>query len=198
MSNAKFDESQWEKHYADNSTKWDVGYITPPIKEYIDQIKSKTLKILIPGSGNSYEAEYLLKNGFKNVTVLDIAKQPLQNILKRVPKFPKEQLIQQDFFKHTVTYDLIIEQTFFCALHPTLRKEYVDKMYSLLKPKGKLVGLLFNFELTTSGPPFGGDIKEYLQLFSTKFYIKKLEKCYNSLKPRLGNELFFIFEKKIT
>ena len=69
-------------------------------------------------------------------------------------------------------------------------------MVSLLEERGKLVGLFFDTELTDEGPPFGGDSNEYLQLFSTCFNIKTLEKCHNSIKPRFGRELFFIFEKK--
>ena len=69
-------------------------------------------------------------------------------------------------------------------------------MYDLLNTNGKLVGLLFDFELTEEGPPFGGSLIEYIQLFYAKFNIKVFEKCYNSIKPREGRELFFIFEKK--
>ena len=69
-------------------------------------------------------------------------------------------------------------------------------MYDLLNKNGKMAGLLFDFELTKEGPPFGGGIIEYIQLFYTKFSVKILEKCYNSIKPRLGKELFFIFERK--
>ncbi len=185
----------WEEKYKINDTGWDLGYISTPIEEYIDQLTNKKLKILIPGGGNSFEAEYLLKQGY-SCTVIDIAQQPLRNILIRFPSFPVENLIQQDFFDHVGTYDLIIEQTFFCALHPELRLKYVEKMNQLLKHNGKLIGLFFDFELTEEGPPFGGSLNEYFQLFSTKFNIKILEKCYNSIKPRFGRELFFIFEKK--
>jgi len=104
-------------------------------------------------------------------------------------------LIQKDFFNHTKKYDLIIEQTFFCALHPSLRKKYVKKMASLLEKKGKLVGLLFDFELTTQGPPFGGSKAEYQKRFSKYFKIKVLEKSHNSIKSRSERELFAIFEK---
>ena len=68
-------------------------------------------------------------------------------------------------------------------------------MNDLLVRKGKLVGLLFDFELTEKGPPFGGSSTEYLNLFAEKFKNITLERCYNSIKPRNGNELFFIFEK---
>lgn len=189
-------KNYWEEKYIENATGWDIGAISTPIKAYIDQLKNKDFKILIPGAGNGYEAEYLFNEGFTSVDVIDIASQPLENFKKRVPSFPDNQLIQIDFFEHSKKYDLIIEQTFFCALHPSLRNKYATKMNSLLKPDGKLIGLLFNFELTQEGPPFGGSSTEYLQLFFQYFNIKTLDASYNSIKPRLGSELFFIFEKK--
>ena len=67
---------------------------------------------------------------------------------------------------------------------------------NLLSEKGKISGLLFNFPLTEEGPPFGGSVEEYVNLFSNTFLIKTLELAYNSIKPREGNELFFIFTKK--
>jgi len=194
--NNRFNKDFWEQKYENNKTGWDIGFISTPIKEYINQLKNKELQILIPGGGNSYEAEYLINNGFKFVNVLDIAAQPLKNIATRIPDFPKNNIIHQNFFEHNKTYDLIIEQTFFCALTPELRKNYVDKMYDLLNTNGKLVGLLFDFELTEEGPPFGGSLIEYIQLFYAKFDITVFEKCYNSIKQRQGRELFFIFEKK--
>ncbi|MCK0180250.1 TPMT family class I SAM-dependent methyltransferase [Flavobacteriaceae bacterium S0862] len=192
----KLNKSFWEHRYRENKTGWDLGHVSLPIQTYIDQLTNKDLKILIPGAGNSYEAEYLWEKGFKNVFVLDIANQPLINFKKRVTKFPDKQLINKDFFELKNSFDLIIEQTFFCALQPTLRKNYSNKMNELLKENGKLVGLLFNFELTKEGPPFGGSKTEYLNLFSSVFKIKTLEKSYNSIKPREDIELFFIFEKK--
>jgi SAM-dependent methyltransferase len=104
--------------------------------------------------------------------------------------------VQSDFFDHQDSYDLILEQTFFCALSPSLRNDYVTHMHRLLKSGGKLVGLLFQFPLTESGPPFGGSATEYLDRFEPLFSIQTLETCYNSIPPRQGNELFFIFNKK--
>ena len=185
----------WESRYSENRTGWDIGYISTPIKTYIDQLTNKDLKILIPGAGNSYEAEYLWKKGFKNVFIVDIARQPLNNFKKRLPEFQEEQLINKDFFELNDSFDLIIEQTFFCAIQPNLREDYSIKINELLKKNGKIVGLLFNFDLTNEGPPFGGNKTEYINLFSSVFNIKTLEKSYNSIKPREDKELFFIFEK---
>ncbi|MDP3944402.1 MAG: SAM-dependent methyltransferase [Lutibacter sp.] len=192
----RFDKTYWENKYHENATGWDIGYASAPLTDYFNQLRDKKLKILIPGGGNCYEAEYLFEQGFENIFVIDIAEQPLKNLKARFPNFPDHQLIHDDFFNHQGTYYLIVEQTFFCALDPVLRQKYVDKMAGLLAEKGKLAGLLFDFELTEDGPPFGGSTAEYLPLFSQKFTIKKLERCYNSIKPRNGRELFFIFEKK--
>lgn len=193
---SNFDKDYWENKYLKNKTGWDIGYISTPIKEYINQLEDKNCSILIPGAGNGYEVEYLYSKGFKNVTVVDIAKYPLNNLATKLPDFSIKNLINQDFFEHTNKYDLIIEQTFFCALDPKLRSNYVTKMNNLLNKKGKLVGLLFDFELTNEGPPFGGCKEEYLNLFTKEFAINVLEKSHNSIKPRFGREFFFIFTKK--
>ncbi len=186
----------WEERYLKNEIGWDVGNITTPLKEYINQIADKTIKILLPGAGNGYEFEYLYNRGFKNTYVLDIANAPLKNIRKRMPHINPEKIINSDFFQFNDTFDLIIEQTFFCALNPDLRKKYVEKAHQLLNTKGKIAGLLFDFPLTTEGPPYGGCKEEYEALFSKKFTLKTLEKAYNSIKPRADKEFFIIFEKK--
>jgi hypothetical protein len=188
-------KNYWEERYQNKETGWDVGKITTPLKVYIDQIENKALKILIPGAGNGYEFDYFIEKGFYNVFIIDLAKQPLNNLKNRNLKYEKN-FIQGDFFELNDTFDLVIEQTFFCALNPELRAKYVSKMYSILSEKGKIAGLLFDFPLTEVGPPFGGAKEEYLNLFSEKYNIKTLEKAHNSIKLRENKELFFIFEKK--
>src|SRR5690349_19849911 len=126
----KPDQEFWNKRYADNEIQWDLGYPSPPLKEYIDQLEDKNLRILIPGAGNAYEAEYLLEKGFTNVTIVDISELAVAGAAKRFQKFPSEnyKLIHEDFFYHNGLYDLILEQTFFCAIDPQLRGYYADKV----------------------------------------------------------------------
>ena len=192
----KLTSTYWEERYQKGEDKWNVGEISTPIKEYIDQITDKKIKILIPGAGNGYEFEYLIKNGFKNSFVVDYATTPLENIKKRIPYLNENQVINSDFFELEGNFDLIIEQTFFCALNPELREDYVRKMKSILNPKGKIAGLLFEFPLTSEGPPFGGSKEEYTSLFQKDFNIVTMEMAYNSIAPRKNKELFVIFEKK--
>ena len=191
----KFDQNFWTERYQNNSTGWDLGKASLPLVSYIDSIGSKDLKILIPGAGNAYEAEYLWTSGFKNIHIVDIAEPPLNNLKQRLPQLPASQLIHQDFFDHIGSYDLILEQTFFCALDPKLRSAYCKHTNDLLKKGGLLSGVLFDFPLNYSGPPFGGSLAAYKALFQTRYSIKTLEPCYNSEASREGKELFFIFEK---
>jgi thiopurine S-methyltransferase len=191
------ESAYWEERYKNHLTGWDLGEVSPPIKAYVDQLEDKSIKILIPGAGNSYEAEYLYQKGFRNVSVLDFAHAPLENFKNRTSKFPENQLIHQNFFEHDDKYDLILEQTFFCALPPQSRPNYARKMHELLNPGGKLVGLLFTFPLTENGPPFGGSKTEYVNYFNTLFQLELLEECYNSFEKRQGNELFFKFLKQL-
>ena len=190
----------WTQRYDTEQIGWDIGYPSPPIKSYFNQRDDKDLRILIPVAGYGYEAEYLFYHGFRNVFVLDIAKPPLDYFYYRLPDFPKEQLIHANFFEHEGEYDIIVEQTFFCTLPPTPenRKLYAKKMASLLAPKGKLIGLWFKFPLDPHQPlpPYGGSKEEYLTYFSPYFDIKVLSECGNSIKPRLGNELFGVLVKK--
>ena len=190
--NAKY----WENRYLEGTSRWDLGRLSPPLKAYIDTLKDKQIRILIPGGGNSYEAEYLHTLGFENVFVVDLAPTPLQNLVQRCPSFPSDHLIQGDFFNTSGTFDLILEQTFFCALDPGLRNNYVHKTHQLLHNKGQVVGLLFNVPLYTDHPPFGGSKEEYLNLFKDFFEIKTMEAALNSIESRKGRELYFQLTKK--
>lgn len=190
------DEKFWNDRYLENNTGWDIGYISSPLKVYFDQLSNKNIKILIPGAGNSYEAEYLHQLGFTNVYVADLSEIPLNNIRKRVPSFPQDHLIYGNYFDIHQKFDLIIEQTFFCAINPSLRKKYVKKASQLLNTKGKIVGLLFSIPLNTDHPPFGGNKDEYQNLFHSYFHIEIMETANNSIPKRMGNELFIKLMKK--
>ncbi|MFN5135691.1 MAG: methyltransferase domain-containing protein [Chitinophagaceae bacterium] len=183
----------WEKRYQQQQTGWDIGKPSTPLATFIDGIENKDDSILIPGCGNSYEAEYIVQQGFTNLTVIDIAPSPVERLKEKIGA--KATVLLEDFFQHKGSYDFILEQTFFCALDPLLRPAYVKKMSELLNNKGKLVGVLFNKQFETN-PPFGGSKKEYEELFSKHLQLLKMEECYNSIAPREGTELFFIATKK--
>jgi len=186
----KFDKEYWNSRYINEETGWDIGYPSTPLKEYIDTLEDQNLKILIPGAGNAYEAEYLHTRGFENVKVVDISEEACKKLMDRIPDFPRKNVVCADYFETDGSYDLLLEQTFFCAIDPSEREKYIEKAKDLLQPSGLLVGLLFQKELYKDHPPFGGDEKEYRKLFQPFFIIHTMETAYNSIEPRKNSELF--------
>jgi SAM-dependent methyltransferase len=186
----------WSARWENNETQWDAGSPTTPLAEYITSLEDHSLRILIPGCGSGYEAELLWLRGFRNVFVIDIVEKPLARFRERNPDFPAEQLICGDFFALDSAFDLVLEQTFYCAIPPEMRDQYVKKMSELIVPGGKLAGLLFNFPLTEEGPPFGGSEEEYRNRFAAYFEVTVLTPALNSIKPRLGREFWFEFTRK--
>jgi len=186
------DANFWNQRYIEKTTGWDLGSASPSIVNYFKEVLNKELQILIPGCGNAYEAEALLDLGFENITLIDIAPKLVSSLQERY-KNRSINVVLGDFFELKGSFDVIVEQTFFCALDPELRTKYVNHMHSLLKPKGKIVGLMFNAEFE-GGPPFSGNRAEYEELFSPLFSIN-IQECTTSVEPRMGNELWVEFEK---
>jgi SAM-dependent methyltransferase len=184
----------WDERYRMGQTGWDIGSVSPPLKAFFDTLADKNLRILIPGGGNSYEAVYLLERGFKDVTVVDISEVVCQQLTAKHASQGLK-VVCDDFFEYSGIYDLIVEQTFFCALNPELRPAYIEKMSELLDADGQLIGLLFN-RVFEGGPPFGGSELEYRVIFQEADFHITIDLNPNSILPRRGNELFFVAAKR--
>lgn len=182
----------WDNRYLHKETGWDIGSASPALVDYFEKISNKNIRILIPGCGNAFEAGYLLEHGFTNVTVVDISPIPLATLENKYNDFVGKQLhiLCEDFFQLKGKFDLIIEQTFFCAIDPSLRNDYAKRIADLLTENGKLSGLLFD-RYFADNPPFGGSLDEYQALFFTYFDLIHFSVCENSILPRKGTELFF-------
>ncbi len=185
----------WSARYKKGETGWDLNTPSPAIKHYLDHLKHKELSILIPGAGYGHEVAYAFENGFKDVYYLDFSKKAVEGCVERYPSLPKTHIICEDFFDLTMNVDVIIEQTFFCAIPPEKRMAYVQKASELLTQNGKLVGVLFNRQFEVN-PPFGGSKQEYQRLFKAYFHINCLENCQLSIAPRKNTELWIECTKK--
>ena len=190
-------DSYWDERYRQGHIAWDLGKPSNPLVHYLNQVENKSTRLLIPAGGNNYDAEYAWNIGFRNVHVIDVSKIALKSFSSRCPQFPKENIHLGNFFDHKGTYDLILEQTFFCAIDYSLRDTYAHKMNELLDTDGTLAGLWFDFPFTksTDNPPLGGSLEEYKGYFEPYFEIKTFDRCYNSAPDRIGKELFGIMKK---
>ena len=198
MKKNSLDNSFWNIRYQNNQTGWDLGEISNPIKKWFDNQENKKINTLIPGAGKGHEVKYGFENGFRNIFYMDFSSRAADLFKEICPGFPKDQILIGDFFslKKPLFFDVIIEQTFFCAIDPVLRPNYVEKTNEILKENGKIIGLLFNREFDTSGPPFGGTEKEYRGLFNSKFNFKKFENSLLSSLPRKEYEFWIELIKK--
>lgn len=190
------ESAYWEDRYRKHDHPWDLGRPSAPLKEYLNSLDDTSINILIPGAGSAYEAGYGFRKGFENIHVLDWSETALEKFKFWSPEFPDKNIHVEDFFKHDGKYDLILEQTFLSALPPNLREQYVDKMWDLLNPGGILCGVVFNFPLDPdAGPPWGGDVEHYKEMFKRKFRTMVIEPCRNSVPERAGSELFICLKK---
>ena len=200
----KLNAQYWQERWSNQKTGWDIGH---PNHGLIAEVKvrfPKTTKILIPGAGRGHEAEALWAAGYLDNYGCDWAPEAFEKLrtsevlAKAVPDVveAQERLIVSDFFALTDSFDLILEQTFFCAINPALRERYVEQAAALLKPVGKWLGILFDCHFPTEGPPFGGDAETYEQLFSKYFEVRHLERFSGSIEPRQGKELLGLMHCK--
>ena len=197
MSAKKLDASYWNDRYTEGRTGWDIGEANRGLIDYVASRFDKSTRILIPGAGAGHEAEALWRAGYLHTYVLDWSDRAFTAMRQRLMHRPplkldhQTRLIVSDFFQHNGRYDLILEQTFMCAIDPGLRKSYVRHAAELLRPSGTWAGVLFDREFE-GGPPFGGSREEYTELFSRHFAIEHLATYQHSIAPRAGHEVFGI------
>lgn len=184
----------WNDRHEKGETGWDIKMVSPPLKAYFDAPVQPLGRILIPGCGQAYEAEYLLEKGISTLTVLDFAPALAEVLTQRLHGTPVE-VVCDDIFAHRGQYDTIAEQTLFCAIDPSQRMRYVNQIADLLHSGGIWFGVLFDREFDRPGPPFGGSADEYRALMSGRFEILTLEPCVHSIPQRAGTEVFFIAKK---
>ena len=187
----------WEQRYVDKNTGWDVGDVVPQWKAYFKDSTAidKGKRILVPGAGLGHEVEYLHRVGFQDVHILDWSSSAIDSFQQRLPTFPKAHCHVGDFFEHSGQYDVIVEQTFFCAINPSLREQYVLAIDNLLAENGQWAAILFNTRFDGEGPPFGGSIDEYIDLFKGVFKELVVDENPISIEPRKGREVFVIGRK---
>jgi methyl halide transferase len=178
----------WDERYLEENIPWDIGYANSGIIKYVQRQFPLTTRILIPGAGVGHEAAKLYALGYENVFVNEWSQSAKERMLAVYPGFPAENILIGDFFALRGCYPLIIEQTFFCALPPARRMDYVKKVKELLAHDGVFAGVFFDRTFADEGPPFGGDAAEYRALFSREFKVSVTSPWKDSIAPRAGTE----------
>lgn len=150
----------------------------------VDHCASRS-RALVPGCGLGHDVVMLAQNGFESYG-LEVSQAAVNAATKHfgfgadtashdsrdtgnpgVPgtheltHFRRGDFFESDWQKalpfEPGQFDLVYDYTFLCALHPTLRKAWADRMGALVKPGRFLVCLEFPLwkDSTLPGPPWG-------------------------------------------
>jgi len=190
----------WNQKYINNDDQWDIGSPTPIFIDWSKTLSNRK-KILIPGSGRGHDALYL---GQKNhdVYAIDFSCEAIKYLKLKSKKLNiKVNAICEDFFNlsnYYGTMDIILEYTFFCAINPKLRMEYIHETLKLLKDNGLFVGIFLPLDkhLSEGGPPYGVNLDQTMDCFSEYYDIIECKKSELTIEPRFNNEVFTIMRKK--
>ena len=199
MMNSEDSPKFWEEIYKNNDTGWDLGGPTPIFKNLASKLLPKKLCIL--GCGRGYDAIHFAKCGF-DVTAVDFAPSAIKYLKNLSSKHNvKVQALEKNIFslspKYDNYFDYVIEQTCFCAIHPSRRLKYERLVFNILNVNGKLIGLWFPLDknIKDGGPPYGTTIDEVKNIFNNGWSICQEEFPHDSIKPRKNREKLIVFEK---
>jgi len=159
-------KNHWETVYetkTPNQVSWTQE--TPKISlEYIQSFKlKKTAKIIDIGGGESKLVDYLLDEGFENITVLDISEKALEKAQKRLgDKAVKVNWVVSDITEYNpeITFDVWHDRATFHFLTNT---EHINKY--IKTARNFVTGFLVIGTFSENGPTkcSGLEIKQYNQ-----------------------------------
>lgn len=154
--------------------------------EYIKSFNlDKTAKIIDIGGGDSNLVDCLLKEGFKNITVLDISEKALEKAQKRLGKnAEKINWVVSDIteFKPTKTYDVWHDRATF---HFLTTNEQIEKYISIANKSVSSYLTIGTFSKNGPQKCSGLEIKQYDELSLASVFENKFEKMKCKIEDHL-------------
>jgi hypothetical protein len=182
----------WQSRFDSGDTPWELGAPSEVLFEACEELEGLGFslvgaRILSPGCGSGSDALELVARG-ATVVGVEWSEQVAQNLMRRyrslrASKNGSLELRIGDFFAlQPESVDIVCEHTFMCAIDPSRRSEYAERIAAWVKPGGYLCGNFFivsddevhqfpDLSLTKEGigPPFGITKGDTLKLFKERF-----------------------------
>lgn len=199
----------WDSRFQLGDTPWDTGLPSQTIValSLLPEFP-KEGTVLIPGCGNGHEALYFSSKRYE-VSAVDWSATATNELrLQARRKNLAVEVLQSDFFfipeSWRLTFDVVVEHTFFCAIDPEDRARYVNQILELLKPGGHFIGTFFITQKIdqisvfsdSTEPPFWSTTEEIHQLFSPHFEILRLEVSPHTEKRWEGLQWLAHFKRR--
>jgi methyl halide transferase len=184
----------WESRWRAGDTGWDRGSAAPPLLALILQDNLPFGRALVPGCGAGYDAMALARRE-RFVVGLDLAPTAAVRFEEErqragVPR-DRVEIVVGDFFEYRpeAPFDLIWDYTFLCAIDPSLRSRWAEKMDELLAPHGELITLLYpTSDAPAQGPPFLIEPEAIRTLLAPRWVATQLAKVKHSHPERRDRE----------
>lgn len=186
----------WNSRYESGQMPWEFAGVPGDLQKFLKQKPKGSAaasrgRVLIPGCGSGQEVRAFIDAGFE-VTAIDFAPKAVELAKRHAgPVFAKH-VIQGDFFTHPFpagSFDLVYERGFLCSLTPDRREAYRNRVFSLLKPGGYLIGYFYyQIPVLENGPPYGFAWGTADELFARHFILTKDQAVTDSLPVFAGRE----------
>jgi hypothetical protein len=183
----------WDERFARGVTPWDQAGVPPAFEAFA--ARQAVTPVLIPGCGNAWEARWLAEHGWP-VRAIDFAAKAVE--AARLQLGAHAAVVEQaDFFswQPDVAPRWVYERAFLCALPPSRRMDYAQRMAELLLEGGLLAGFFF-IGATPKGPPFGIEKDELNALLSPHFDLIEDEPVADSLAVFEGRERWLTWRRR--
>lgn len=178
MSNT-IQKNHWEKVYQ-TKTPDEVSWTQEKPQTSLDLINScalgKEAKIIDIGGGDSTLVDFLLKEGYQNITVLDISAKALERAQKRLgSQAEKVTWIEADIteFEPKETYDIWHDRA---AFHFLTQQEHIRKYLQITKESVAGYMILGTFSINGPKKCSGLDIQQYDEQSITSLFKENFEK----------------------
>lgn len=157
----------WQQRFVAGTTPWDRGAPGPQLRRWLDEaLIAPGQRVAVPGCGSGHDVAMLATAGVK-VTGIDYAPAALDLARAHLARTgTTAELIQADVTQWSpeTPFDVVYEQTCWCALHPDRWHAYTQQLHRWIRPGGHLLLMLMQClrpsaaEGRIDGPPYHVDV----------------------------------------
>jgi len=203
IASSELRKKHWDTIFKTADYTQVLWHQTTPSKsiEYIKKYTKVDANIIDVGCGASYFVDNLLKDGYKNITLLDTSKTSLDIVKNRVDN-KNVQFVCNDVlnFNTNIKFDIWHDRAVFhFLLSKKERKQYFEALNNVLKSKG--IAIISTFEIDGPIQCAGLDIVQYnhekmINELPENLKLIESEK-YTHITPKNSKQeyIYFVIEK---
>lgn len=169
------EQSRWNERWRNDLTAWDQGGAHPELTNLLHHaLREGNLKrdarIFSAGCGRAHSEAALARMGF-SVLATDLVPEAIQAAERLYAGTPGLTLETADIFRYDPvgTFDAVYDRAMLCALQPTDRQAYVQRIKRFMRDGSLFMGILFRKTVKPEGPPFAIDERDAWDLFGKDF-----------------------------